>query len=102
MARRCHRMGRNIATRIEPCGTEQGKMENLGEDGVGNLRAMSLRLLMMMMTQQIISGNSRSHWVPVIYGVPQGSVLGPLLFILYTADIPSLFPIHSATGHLFA
>jgi len=53
-------------------------------------------------TQQIISGNSRSHWVPVIFGVPQGSVLGPLLFILYTADIPSLFPIHSATGHLFA
>src|SRR5688572_28483991 len=50
----------------------------------------------------IISGDSRTQWVPVILDVPQGSVLGLLLFILYTADIPSLFPNRSATGHLFA
>jgi hypothetical protein len=30
------------------------------------------------------------------------SVLGPLLFILYTADIRFLFPLSGATGHLFA
>ena len=53
-------------------------------------------------TQMVIAGNSRSNWVPVYLGVPQGSVLGPLLFILYTADVTSLFPSHSATGHLFA
>jgi len=29
-------------------------------------------------------------------------VLGPLLFILYTADVPTLFSKYSATGHLFA
>ena len=53
-------------------------------------------------TQMVIAGNSRPNWVPVFLGVPQGSVLGPLLFILYTADVTSLFPSHSATGHLFA
>jgi len=53
-------------------------------------------------SQMIISGNSRTQWVPIKLGVPQGSVLGPLLFILYTADIPTLFSNHRATGHLFA
>jgi len=53
-------------------------------------------------THTIISGDLRTPWIPVLLGIPTGSVLGPLLFILHPPDIPSLFPKHSASAHLFA
>lgn len=51
--------------------------------------------------QRVVINGSMSHWTEVLSGIPQGSILGPLLFIIYINDLVE-FCGHDVNLYLFA
>jgi len=51
---------------------------------------------------QITYNGQLSAMLDVLVGVPQGSVLGPMLYIQYTADLAPVVAKHSLSMHQYA
>jgi hypothetical protein len=50
-------------------------------------------------TQKVMVNGAGSEWENVTSGIPQGSVLGPILFVIYINDLPDTV---ESDSYLFA
>ena len=73
------------------------KLESIGITG---LLLKWINCFLTSRCQCVVINGKFSNWLPVLSGVPQGSILGPLLFIIYINDITSF--VQSSSLKIFA
>ena len=76
-------------------------MEKLAAYGIGQKYLNWVKAFLENRQQRVVINGETSAWEDVISGVPQGSVLGPVLFVLFINDLPSCLE-HDSEIYMYA
>jgi len=70
--------------------------------GLGGAVLAWIRSFLSDRAQRVCFSGCLSSVLLLLYGVPQGSVIGPLLFLLYAAEVFDIIASFQLTGHSYA
>ena len=77
-------------------------LNDLFEMGLSGVVLKLLKCYLSLRSQSVIIEGSASEFSNTKYGVPQGSILGPILFIVYVNSLSHIMLSHGVNFHVYA